>query len=448
MLLTHCRHYPGHTRVCHHNQSTWPTRWHGLGLLCPCTRAAPDSIITMMSACRNALHCFRIHKDLPNFPIHQTIGALFNISTNTTSKILHCFHCLLPHIAEVTCAPSIPPPDGINHFIKLVSPKSARSRLKLHLNGYLSHSLYNDVFSDAPDHFHLLPSLLSSQTSYPLIGLCQSNQHNRTSSTGNLTQLSNGNYNSLYTRLPTNQFVLLAPLFFGNHILKCCTSICKIGVHNAIRDGFAHALAPVLSTVGFFPPNSTVDTEPNLYLPSDPHSCPFDFSFTPYYPAPPPLTSHGCTSHTVGTNITISSLPPKLPLGLNSPYVVQIISANADSHPQKYERKKLDCTNKTNPSTSIITRGDTLIGNLLHRSMLLIPFVMFGRSASPKLPFRPPPSTTTPVPTFQTKCHPNGHTITAISKSQRHPSLGKSQLVAPSHTMFLWTLLSCTHSFY
>jgi hypothetical protein len=94
----------------------------------------------------------------------------------------------------------------------LVSPKSARSRLKIHLNGYLSHSLYNDVFSDAPDHFHLLPSLLSSQTSYPLIGLCQSNQHNRTSSTGNLTQLSNRNYNSLYTRLPTNQFVLLAPL--------------------------------------------------------------------------------------------------------------------------------------------------------------------------------------------------------------------------------------------
>jgi hypothetical protein len=281
----------------------------------------------------------------------------------------------------------------------LVSPKSARSRLKLHLNGYLSHSLYNDVFSDAPDHFHLLPSLLSSQTSYPLIGLCQSNQHNRTSSTGNLTQLSNGNYNSLYTRLPTNQFVLLAPLFFGNHILKCCTSICKIGVHNAIRDGFAHALAPVLSTVGFFPPNSTVDTEHNLDLPSDPHSCPFDLSFTPYYPAPPPLTSHGCTSHTVGTNITISSLPPKLPLGLNSPYVVQIISANADSHPQKYERKKLDCTNKTDPSTSIITRGDTLIGNLLHRSMLLIPLgcsvgpllqnFLFGHHPAPQLRFPP-----------------------------------------------------------
>ena len=60
----------------------------GLGILCPRTRAAPDFVITMASARRNALHGFRIHKDLPNFPVHQTIGALFDISTNTNSKIL------------------------------------------------------------------------------------------------------------------------------------------------------------------------------------------------------------------------------------------------------------------------------------------------------------------------------------------------------------------------
>ena len=64
---------------------------------------------------------------------------------------------------------------------------------------------------------------------------------------------------------------------FGDHIFKC-TRICKIVVHNAIRDSFAHALAPVLSTTGFVPHNSIVDTEPNLYLPSDPHSCLFDLS--------------------------------------------------------------------------------------------------------------------------------------------------------------------------
>jgi hypothetical protein len=99
----------------------------GLGLLCPHTRAAPDFVITMASARRNALHGFRIHKDLPNFPIHQTIGTLFDISTNNTSKILQRFHCILPHIAEIPCAPSIPPTDRINHFLTLVSPKSAQS---------------------------------------------------------------------------------------------------------------------------------------------------------------------------------------------------------------------------------------------------------------------------------------------------------------------------------
>jgi hypothetical protein len=145
-----------------------------------------------------------------------------------------------------------------------------------------------------------------------------------------------------------------------------------------------------------------VDTEPNLYLPSDPHSRPFDLSFDPC-PAPPQLTSHGCTSHTVGANITISRLPPRLPLDPNSLDVLQFITANADSHLQKYERKKLGHTNKTDPSTSIITYGDTLIGELLHRNMLLIPFAidplgrigpllqnfLFGHHPAPQLRFPP-----------------------------------------------------------
>ena len=138
---------------------------------------------------------------------------------------------------------------------------------------------------------------------------------------------------------------------------------------------FAHALAPALSTARYVLPNTNVDIEPNLYLPSDPHSCPFDLSFDPY-PAPPPLASHGCTSHTIGANITISSLPPKPLINPNSPDVLQIITANANTHLQNYERKKLGHTNKTDASASTITRGDTLIGNLLHRNMLLIPFVI------------------------------------------------------------------------
>ena len=134
----------------------------GLGILCPRTPAAPDFVITIAFPRLNALQGFRIHTDLPNFVIHPTIGALFDIFTNKTSKILQRFHCLFPHIAEVACDPSIPPSDCIYHFLMSVSPKSTQSRLKLHLNEHLSHSLHNEVFSNAPDHFHLLPSLLSS----------------------------------------------------------------------------------------------------------------------------------------------------------------------------------------------------------------------------------------------------------------------------------------------
>ena len=118
------QHHPGHTRVRHPNQSTWPTRRWSRHTL-PTHTAAPDFVIKMVSACRNALQEFCIHKALPNFTIHPTISALFDISTNTTSKILQRIHCLLPQIAEVTCAPSIPPSNCINHFLTSVSPKSA-----------------------------------------------------------------------------------------------------------------------------------------------------------------------------------------------------------------------------------------------------------------------------------------------------------------------------------
>jgi len=117
--------------------------------------------------------------------------------------------------------------------------------------------------------------------------------HTTASSTGNLTSIKQKQ------RLPAVHPTTKQPIcacgtivdMFGNHIFKC-THICKIGIHNAFHDGFAQALAPVLSTAGFVPPNSTVDTEPNLYLPSDPHSRSFNLSFDPYL-APPPLTSHG-----------------------------------------------------------------------------------------------------------------------------------------------------------
>ncbi len=194
-----------------------------------------------------------------------------------------------------------------------------------------------------------------------------------------------------------------------------------------------------------------MDTEPLLYLPSNPHSCPFDLSFDPC-PASPPLTSHSCTSTTVGADITISSLPPKPTIDLTSPDVLQIIMANADSHLQKYKLRKLGCINKTNTSTSIITQGDTLIKDLLHQNMLLILFAtdplgrfgpllqhfLFGSHPAPLLWFPPSKQNATQM----------------YSKLLQYPS-PKGILLLANHNWlnnlkptFLQTLLSLPHSLY
>jgi hypothetical protein len=57
--------------------------------------------------------------------------------------------------------------------------------------------------------------------------------------------------------------------------------------------------------------------------------------------------------------------------------------ANADSHLQKYEKKKIGRENKTDKITGTSTTGDTVIGDLLDRNinMILIPVAIdpFGR---------------------------------------------------------------------
>jgi hypothetical protein len=88
--------------------------------------------------------------------------------------------------------------------------------------------------------------------------------------------------------------------------------------------------------------------------------------------------------------ITISSLPPTLPLDPNSPDVLQIITANADSHLQNYERKNLGRTNKTDPSTSTITHGDTVIGD-----GLTLGKIIFGYTPRVVLPPQQPVSNAT-----------------------------------------------------
>jgi hypothetical protein len=49
----------------------------GLGILCPCSRAAPDFIITVTTAICNATTGFKLHKDLLPVQLHNSIKQLF-----------------------------------------------------------------------------------------------------------------------------------------------------------------------------------------------------------------------------------------------------------------------------------------------------------------------------------------------------------------------------------
>ncbi len=126
---------------------------------------------------------------------------------------------------------------------------------------------------------------------------------------------------------------------FGDHVFQC-KRICKIGAHNAIRDGFTTTLAPILSTAGFLLPTSKLDVKPLLYLPSNPHAGPFDISFNPD-PASPPQANHACPYTTIGFDITNRSPAPCPSFDPTSRNLTNILSANADSHLQKQEQKKL-----------------------------------------------------------------------------------------------------------
>ena len=247
--------------------------------------------------------------------------------------------------------------------------------MKPHCSEFITHSLHHEMFIKSPENFHLLPSLLFPQTSYPLIGLCRSVPSNRLTNWEFTTALKRKLRLPLFPPDSTPLCACQTPLDpFGDHVFKC-TRICKIGAHNFIRDGFARALTPALATAGFILPNSTIDIEPQLCLPSDPHARPFDISFDPY-PAIPPNVHHGCTYTTVGADITISSSPPIPSINHTSPDVIKTIAANADSHLQSYERRKLGRANKRNLTTSTITSGDKVIGDLIARQMLLLPIAI------------------------------------------------------------------------
>jgi hypothetical protein len=206
--------------------------------------------------------------------------------------------------------------------------------------------------------FHILLSLLSSQTSYPLIGLCQSNPYNRLH--WHSTQVSNGNYVSLYTQLPTNQFVLVAPLL----------------IFLAITSSNAHASAKLVFTMLFVTVLHIL--WPQFSPPPDLSPTILQLTRNPTFTSHLTLTFVSLTSHLTHTQPYHHSHPkavpptptPLVPISPSAPYLPSFLLILIPRMFYKLSRPMpthiYGNMNKTGPSTSIITHGDTLIGNLLH----------------------------------------------------------------------------------
>jgi hypothetical protein len=131
----------------------------------------------------------------------------------------------------------------------------------------------------------------------------------------------------------------------------------------------------LLSTAGYLLPTYKLEIKPRLYLPSDPHAWPFDLSFNPD-PGSPPKINHTCPYTTVGFDITISFPPPCLIFDPTSSNVTKILTPNAGSHLQKYEKKKLGRDNKTNPTMGSTTIGNTVICDILDQNKILLPLAI------------------------------------------------------------------------
>jgi hypothetical protein len=123
----------------------------------------------------------RLHHNQDTLPLHlhPSISDLYRQTTNPQSIHLQRYFTLLPQIGPIGCPEKCPDKEKIHLFETSLSYHSAQSRIKDHSANILLGQLYTEVQSNAPEHLHLLPSILSPQTSYPLISLNRSNPHNR-----------------------------------------------------------------------------------------------------------------------------------------------------------------------------------------------------------------------------------------------------------------------------
>ncbi len=121
--------------------------------------------------------------------------------------------------------------------------------------------------------------------------------------------------------------------------------------------------------------HTKLDLERKRIKTRDTSSQPFDISFDPDQPTDK-IHIH-CPYSTIGADITIghSAITPSSFNFLDD--VISSVSAFADAHLQKFEKRKFNCINKkdVNDSSSTI-QGDAVIGDILKQNMILIPFAI------------------------------------------------------------------------
>ena len=90
-------------------------------------------------------------------------------------------HSILPNLAAIAWPPTIPQEQLCQYFLTTLSPKRARGRFKEATAHYKLNDLYEIMSIEMPDHIHLLPSILSPTTSYPIAGMSRSQTSHRLS---------------------------------------------------------------------------------------------------------------------------------------------------------------------------------------------------------------------------------------------------------------------------
>ncbi len=123
--------------------------------------------------------------------------------------------------------------------------------------------LYSLMATSAPEHLHLLPSLLSPQTSYPLVGMNRSNVRHRLPNWALSIALRRKLRLPVYdTSNPPICKCGKQHDCWGDHTFQC-KQISKKIAHNIIRDCTATALQPALATAGYLRASSKLEIEKN-----------------------------------------------------------------------------------------------------------------------------------------------------------------------------------------